>query len=491
MPFAYAACLLLLQLALLSLSPSIVRPAAYIVMVAAPLCAALVVARRGFAEPTAARTGWHALAASLVIWSLGAFGNLWHEWILGRANEMYREAMLAFNLAAVPIAFLLSSDWHLAARRTVRLIDALLAFALGYGFFLFTWAMLTARGSPDEAGVAALVWMLDAQNLFLAVGALVRWQASDDDSERELFRALSAYQIVYTGLIFLNNHLVAGDPAFGPEASTIITLAFALVGAMAASRRRPATTARRPSPGLVRIVHSASPILLAGALLIVSLFMIRVAYPIGTAGVLIAVLGYGLRTTVTQARHIELGDDLRRERFELQDIAWTDALTGVRNRRFLDHSLARALRRAGDAGRPLSLLMIDIDHFKGFNDRYGHPAGDACLRDVASALQRALARPDDVLARYGGEEFVALLHDVGAPGALVVAERLRAAVEALGIDHAGSPFGQVTVSIGAASGVSDAQHDGAGAPQLLAAADAALYEAKRAGRNQVGKELAK
>ncbi|HXD04896.1 MAG TPA: GGDEF domain-containing protein [Burkholderiaceae bacterium] len=480
MPFAYAASLLLLQFAVLALSADIARPAAYIVMVVAPLAASFVVARRGLEETSAARTGWHALALSLAIWSLGALGNLWHEWVLGRANEMYREAMLAFNLAAVPIAFLISSGWHLAERRSVRAIDALLALALGYGFFLFTWAMLTARGSPDEAGVNALVWLLDAQNLFLATGALVRWHASDDASERELFRAVSTYQVVYTALILVNNHLIAGDPDFGPQASTIITAAFALVGAMAASRRR-GGAATRSRAGLVRVVHSASPIVLAGALLIVSLFMIRVDYAIGTTGVLIAVIGYGLRTTLTQVRHIELGDDLRRERFELQAIAWTDALTGVRNRRFIDHALARAARRARHAGRPLSVLMIDIDHFKGLNDFYGHPAGDACLREVATALQHALARPDDVLARYGGEEFIALLHDVEAPGALVVAERLRAAIEALRIHHNGSPFGVVTVSIGAAS---TASHD-ADAADLIEAADAALYEAKRSGRNRV------
>jgi diguanylate cyclase (GGDEF)-like protein len=251
---------------------------------------------------------------------------------------------------------------------------------------------------------------------------------------------------------------------------------------MAASRWKRSPDAPRPGPALVRVVHTASPIVLAGALLIVSLFMIRVDYGLGAAGVLIAVLSYGLRTTLTQVGHMVSGDDLRRERFELQAIAWTDALTGVRNRRFLDHALDRALQRARHTGRPLSVLMIDIDHFKGFNDRYGHAAGDDCLRTVALSLQQALARPDDVLARYGGEEFTALLPDVEAAGAAVVAERLRAAVDALQIAHASSPFGRVTVSIGAAS---VGQETGVDAGTFVHAADAALYEAKRAGRNRV------
>jgi diguanylate cyclase (GGDEF)-like protein len=222
---------------------------------------------------------------------------------------------------------------------------------------------------------------------------------------------------------------------------------------------------------------------LAGALLIVSLCMIRVDYLLGAAGVLLAVLGHGLRSALEQARHIAAGDDLRRERSALEAIAWTDALTGLHNRRYLEAALARPVRRAGDAARALAVLMIDIDHFKGFNDRYGHPAGDACLREVAGALQHALARPGDVLARYGGEEFIALLEDVDAAGALVVAQRLRAAVEALSVPHAGSPFGRVTISIGAACGA--VQHGSEDAAQLVAAADAALYAAKRAGRDRV------
>jgi diguanylate cyclase (GGDEF)-like protein len=126
--------------------------------------------------------------------------------------------------------------------------------------------------------------------------------------------------------------------------------------------------------------------------------------------------------------------------------------------------------------------MIDIDHFKLLNDRFGHPAGDACLRAVAQALRRALVRPGDVLARYGGEEFIALLHEADAAGALVVAERLRAAVEALGLEHPDSAARVVTVSIGAASAATLGEGTAA---SLIAAADASLYEAKCGGRNQV------
>lgn len=126
--------------------------------------------------------------------------------------------------------------------------------------------------------------------------------------------------------------------------------------------------------------------------------------------------------------------------------------------------------------------MIDVDFFKRYNDRYGHQAGDACLQAVARAVQQALLRGTDLVARYGGEELAVILPDTDADGIRVVAERVVAAVAALGLPHAESDAApQVTVSVGAVSAVPDQRDTGA---QLLASADAALYRAKAAGRNR-------
>ena len=472
---------LLLQAAVFWLLPGAAGPAAYGFMVVAPLLAALATGRRGLAERASARIGWFALTLALLIWSLGAFGNLYHELILGRLDEMYRDAVLAFNLAIVPLTFVLASDWNGAARRLPRVVDALLALALGYGYFLFTWAMLTARGAPDDAGVHAMLWLMDAQNAVLALGALIRWFAAEDEPERDVFRVLAAYTLSYGLFAFVNNHFIAANPAFGPQASSIVTAVFALVAILALRPAAPRPL-RRGAGRVVRAVCSASPLFLTGALLIVSLFLIRVDYWFGAAGVLIAVLGYALRSTAVQVRHIEREDVLQRDRTELQAIAWTDALTGVANRRYLDQALSAAARDKRQVGRWLSVLMIDIDHFKPLNDRYGHAAGDACLREVARTLREALVRPGDVLARYGGEEFVALLHEADASGALVVAERMRVAVQALGIENPAGARGVVTISVGAASSPMPA---GANVLGLVDTADKALYEAKCDGRNQV------
>ena len=171
---------------------------------------------------------------------------------------------------------------------------------------------------------------------------------------------------------------------------------------------------------------------------------------------------------------------------ELAKQAISDGLTGVANRRRLDETLDQEWRRAARDLRPLSLLMIDVDCFKAYNDRYGHQKGDRVLRAVATAISQPVRRPGDLVARYGGEEFAVLLADTDAFGAAEVAEKVRAAIEELGIEHAGNlPASCVTASIGIAT--TYPEHQGAEVSQeaLVAAADAALYGAKRAGRNRV------
>ena len=168
---------------------------------------------------------------------------------------------------------------------------------------------------------------------------------------------------------------------------------------------------------------------------------------------------------------------------ELQRLATRDGLTSVANRRSFDDMLNMEWRRASRESRALSLLMVDVDFFKRFNDTYGHQGGDECLRQVAAAMSGVVKRASDAVARYGGEEFAILLPATEPDGALIVAERIRAAVTALRLPHSGSEVADhVTVSIGVAS----IQVTGNGVPSsLVAAADAALYRAKHTGRNRV------
>lgn len=165
----------------------------------------------------------------------------------------------------------------------------------------------------------------------------------------------------------------------------------------------------------------------------------------------------------------------------LRSLVFIDGLTGVANRRRFDEALLSEWRQCRRAGTPLALLMIDIDHFKRYNDHYGHPTGDACLQQVAAVLEAAMQRACDLVARYGGEEFVCLLPGCDQAPALAKAQALQAALAAQGIAHEASPTAAwVTLSIG----VAVAQPQAGGSPAaLVAAADAALYSAKHRGRN--------
>lgn len=166
---------------------------------------------------------------------------------------------------------------------------------------------------------------------------------------------------------------------------------------------------------------------------------------------------------------------------ELERQSHTDGLTGLANRRELDQALRREHARQQRTGVPLSLLMVDVDHFKCVNDHYGHAMGDDYLRAIARVLRTTAARPTDLVARYGGEEFVCLLPDTAAADAFTVAERIRQAVADLALPNVLAAVPHLTLSIGIATTAgTDAK-----AQQLLAQADAQLYAAKHAGRDRV------
>ncbi|MDH6147151.1 diguanylate cyclase (GGDEF)-like protein [Paraburkholderia sp. WSM4179] len=183
----------------------------------------------------------------------------------------------------------------------------------------------------------------------------------------------------------------------------------------------------------------------------------------------------------TQLRH------RMRAESELELLARTDGLTGLFNRRTLSELLDGAWRRARRSGNVFSLLFLDIDRFKAYNDTYGHQAGDDALRAVAWCIGENIRTPIDSAARYGGEEFVVVLPDTSPAGASRIAERIRSAISELGIEHAGSEYGRITASIGTASWTPEQDGDVAA---VIKAADGALYNAKASGRNKASPVLA-
>jgi len=174
---------------------------------------------------------------------------------------------------------------------------------------------------------------------------------------------------------------------------------------------------------------------------------------------------------------------LKRQTDLLRSLSFLDGLTGIANRRRFDEAMTREWRRCARSHLPLSLIILDVDHFKAYNDHYGHQAGDECLRMVAEVLSDRAKRPSDLVARYGGEEFVCLLPETDGPGAVRVAEGFRTSVAECRIPHAQSPvIPYVTISLGVATVIPSAE----GSPERLAEmADQLLYRAKRTGRNRV------
>lgn len=173
---------------------------------------------------------------------------------------------------------------------------------------------------------------------------------------------------------------------------------------------------------------------------------------------------------------------LKAQSDQLRQMVFIDGLTGVANRRCFDERLGAEWRRAARNAVPLALLMLDVDHFKRYNDRYGHQVGDECLRRVAAAIQASLLRSGDLVARYGGEEFACILPDTDFEGALALAAGIEQSVRRLQIEHADSDTAKVvTVSLGVSMCLPQSEGDPA---DLLKLADTQLYRAKHSGRGQ-------
>ncbi len=188
------------------------------------------------------------------------------------------------------------------------------------------------------------------------------------------------------------------------------------------------------------------------------------------------------RLILMQRKLVMVTQELDVANAELKRLSTTDALTGIANRRALDDFLVRELRRCMRMQKPLSLVMLDIDYFKLFNDKYGHHAGDDCLRLVAAQIARAAPRATDLCARYGGEEFMLVLGETDQDGAMWMAERVRQMIGELKIQHYATDSKHVAASCGVVSVIPDVKLT---VELLVKSADAALYQAKRGGRDRV------
>ncbi len=262
--------------------------------------------------------------------------------------------------------------------------------------------------------------------------------------------------LIFPPLMFLVVELGVGGGALGACVVAAIGSVYTVAGHGALARGQASTLEQR--------------------ILILQMFLATAVLSVDVVGLVLRDLKQS--AMVEEAARMRLSDALD----TLEGVARVDATTRIANRRRFDEVLEEEWQRAVRQGTTISVLLLDVDHFKSYNDLYGHLAGDECLRLVAEIAGGTLRRPGDVLARFGGEEFAIVLPNTGASGASEMAEQVRLAVRAAAIGHGAVPQGILTVSLGSAT--TSPQRDDA-ATELLAAADRALYQAKRGGRDRV------
>lgn len=479
-----AIAFVLLHAVLVWLVPAHAMVVSYVFLIAAPLLAFAAAIRRARIIGFELMRGWSLIAISLLLWTLGMVNSLWQDLFLANNNVAPGESMMFYVLFGVPIFYAVATIGVGRSSRLQRIVDAVLVLALGYLYFVLMFSWINLHGAANTTAAYMIVDMFDVENGFLAITTLLRFLAADTLERRHLFAVLAAFTFLYAVITAYYNHHVALNvaPNIGNLYDVLVDLPFLVFATLAWLGPLRLSLALNPPISLVRFVRSGSPLLLALAVLVVALLVLRRDFGLGAAGIVVAVLGYGLRSTLSQVHQSETEDALRDDRTRFAEMAMRDSLTGVPNRRAFEEALEREWRLALRSQRTISLLLVDIDLFKQYNDRYGHLAGDASLRRVAEVLQQALKRPADLLARYGGEEFVLILPTTPGAGAREVAARLCKRVNQLGIRHDDSPTRNLTISVGIASIVPD---DDVAPDTLISAADRALYMAKRKGRNRV------
>jgi diguanylate cyclase (GGDEF)-like protein len=390
-------------------------------------------------------------------------------------------------LAGVPLLFILSSTDSDEEPSAFAWFDGaqLLLIAAMAVFDLFVQTSFRAGPAWLFVSLDSYALLRNCELILLMVLAAARMYAAAEVEMQFLYGTVLALLIPMPVLNWINDWFVshgaqAGSPIFALGDIPALLFVFLWTSGI----RLPASPSMTPRRLWVSsMIRLTGPVFFALAVLLLSFQAI--AAP-GHAGVWVSCAGlgiYGVRSAFLQLRHQHTQSSLIVAQTELLAISRKDPLTEIYNRRWFDEAHRAEWARSQRSGMPISLLIVDIDHFKQFNDNAGHKAGDRCLMAVAATLRGMLQREGDSVSRYGGEEFAVILPFTDARGAGIVAERLREAILALQYPHPVASRQIVTVSIGVATVHPKGQS--AFSDELFLKADAALYQAKQHGRNRV------
>lgn len=448
------------------------------------------------------RPTWLWVALSMFLWAL-AHGV---ETAIGQSNgaaDLSVDAADAFYIASIfPLLIAFSSTREMQSLRVVFVFN----FAqIVLGCFL-SYVLLYRMSITPEAAETVMGKIYGVACMLLAVMSLLRSLTWTTEEERRCVFQINLFLWIFLpidlGMNYATEHLglksgtlfdLAWNIPFAISGWKVATLPIGESGAAAAGAETAGPLQRRLGKGRV-LVECLCPMLINAGIFVLGAAVLRQHFFLGLISLFALLVVQGVQSAVVQMNYLEGRELLIERELALEvaneafaDMALMDPLTGSANRRRLNTALEEAWRHCTREGRPISLLMVDVDFFKGVNDRHGHPYGDKCLVELASVLEAEAHRSGDLVARVGGEEFVLLLPETDAAGAAMVAAKVHEAIRELKIESLASPFdGLLTISIGVACCLPAALGPGSGITprKLIETSDKALYQAKTQGRNR-------
>ena len=431
---------------------------------------------------------WYLAGAGMALWAAGQATYTYID-VHHIPQTVALNSDLCFFLYGVPFLLAICSVADQPRLRSLLFTDFIQALVVAW--------LVQSELFPASHGVTAISTQhvysaYNVENLLLVGAVGLRLFTGARGARRQFYRVTFSFMAVYAAIAMPMNYLNEfHNLPTGTLLDLFWDLPFLLLAALAAwlpvVEEQPSLPATRRSQ---RVILHPMPVLITAVVLVMGTILVRYDFVAGLLAVLIGLGSYSLRNSLLEMRYLETQRKLTESEAALQiamerfqELSYIDPLTKVANRRQFEETLEIEWNRTMRRGAPLSLLMMDLDHFKLLNDTYGHLRGDDCLMIAAQTLSSRLKRAGEMLARYGGEEFAAILPDLPADMALQVAESLRAAIANLGIENSESPNGGcLTISVGVATCYPG---PGSGVESLLSAADQSLYAAKQAGRNRV------
>lgn len=455
----------------------------------APVLGAACVAWRAQQLARRERAAWRWLMLSMMFYSAGQVAELWLGRYGAASNLTVDGSDFFYICAAIPLLLAVSSTRETESIRGVSYLDfAQVSLAL-----VLTWVLLFDTAMPAQMLSTEMMWIYGVECFLLAVAAALRLASWSTFEERRRIRLMGTvlwlYLPIEVGMDFATSrwHLRAGTPL---DLLWSVPFLFGGWRALDLAMDEPPQLAEGRTLNAAKLLgESLCPLLFAIGILALAISINRQHPILAFSAIFLLLVIQGLHAGLVQMRFLtgqkmllEREQELQTVNAALEQLSMLDPMTGIPNRRRFTAALEEAWKRAIRTRESVSVLMIDVDYFKGVNDMHGHTYGDHCLNELARALGQA-GRGNDLLARYGGEEFVLLLPETDGVGAMTVAVRVQRAADALALRNDASPFDKrLTISIGI--GVS-APRLGMNHADLVDVADQALYEAKHRGRNRI------